>query len=603
MANYSNIIGNWSSAAQKGRSRAKQELQIDIKTAQTNNDAKLLEQQNEQLVQQQLELSNQQADTLSKQYRPKDLENMKVVAEDAQNEIKSQLEFYGDDLTKFMRAGGMQHLQTYRDSILNSDEAKTIRANHKGLTQYLNNIEDNPDLVSKIDHKGFENWKSGKVNAFVYHGQYHKLEKPESVEGYNSLGEAYLDNNFDKVIFNFNLDNNTTRAPIEHGGDVTSDELINYLNSNYLGEQHMTKDFKEELSAYKNNSKLASEQLSIMNGSLNRGYTGDFNNFWEDSANANVLENLRQRTGAGTFDNQAGGIYGSRIFNGQEGELISNIFNIDEKDYNGTIHKDEINNLLKHGEIQAYDTDGNSMKLGETFGYWYGGNLEVESINYGLEVTTDYDNNKTKILSYDDVSADGDDSGLNKNKAKDGIITVALRDPDNLTGDDFIYVKIDMNNASMAKKFDNAVGDMEYKSKTAAETSPGQYTYIAGEKFSFTGNNPKNAITTLHNPLDINMKSIGVTEYDPYIYSAVMAHSLSMTQDGIEPQQFMNLLTTSQDPVMKEAVQNLVEGDISGYINVFKENNKMTKNEATKLQRDIQQMIMGYNVLGQQLNQ
>ena len=99
------------------------------------------------------------------------------------------------------------------------------------------------------------------------------------------------------------------------------------------------------------------------------------------------------------------------------------------------------------------------------------------------------------------------------------------------------------------------------------------------------------------------MKSIGVTEYDPYIYSAVMAHSLSMTQDGIEPQQFMNLLTTSQDPVMKEAVQNLVEGDISGYINVFKENNKMTKNEATKLQRDIQQMIMGYNVLGQQLNQ
>ena len=54
---------------------------------------------------------------------------------------------------------------------------------------------------------------------------------------------------------------------------------------------------------------------------------------------------------------------------------------------------------------------------------------------------------------------------------------------------------------------------------------------------------------------------------------------------------------------MKEAVQNLVEGDISGYINVFKENNKMTKNEATKLQRDIQQMIMGYNVLGQQLNQ
>ena len=31
-------------------------------------------------------------------------------------DIKSQLEFYGDDLTAFMRGGGMNHIKNYRDA-------------------------------------------------------------------------------------------------------------------------------------------------------------------------------------------------------------------------------------------------------------------------------------------------------------------------------------------------------------------------------------------------------------------------------------------------------------------------------------------------------
>lgn len=103
MANYQKIVGNWASAAQRGRQRAEQNKNNRIRAMQIEQKAKLLEQQNEMSVQNHLDNINAQAEQLAKHYRPQDLKKMQTVAADAETEIKSQLEFYGDDLTAFMR--------------------------------------------------------------------------------------------------------------------------------------------------------------------------------------------------------------------------------------------------------------------------------------------------------------------------------------------------------------------------------------------------------------------------------------------------------------------------------------------------------------------
>ena len=176
-------------------------------------------------------------------------------------------------------------------------------------------------------------------------------------------------------------------------------------------------------------------------------------------------------------------------------------------------------------------------------------------------------------IPFDQMYPDADDFALfNNNKAKDGVVTLVLKDQDGFWRgkDDYIYVEIDMNNASMAKKFDDVMGDMDYKAKTAAEVTPGQYTYEPGKKFSFTGDNPRQAVSSLHTGVTESLKTIGIHEFDPLVNSAIIAHSLSYTEDKISPQEFIQTLTTSQDPIMQQAVAELKEGDIPGYLNVFK---------------------------------
>ena len=178
-----------------------------LKTKQLEYQNLNLEEQTQQVMEQRMNNIHAQAEELAKHYRPQDLENMKTVSEQAQMEIKSQLEYYGDDLVKFMRGGGAQHLNNYRDAILNSEDAKIIRNNHQELTKYLDAMDKHPDLVSRIDQRGFEDWKSGKHDKFVFHGEYQKMDEPESIEGYASAGEAFLDtkNNLAKALYNYNI--------------------------------------------------------------------------------------------------------------------------------------------------------------------------------------------------------------------------------------------------------------------------------------------------------------------------------------------------------------------------------------------------------------
>ena len=167
-----------------------------------------------------------------------------------------------------------------------------------------------------------------------------------------------------------------------------------------------------------------------------------------------------------------------------------------------------------------------------------------------------------------------------------------------------------MNNNFVASKLNEAVGDLDYKAKTTAETSPGEFIETPGKPFKFTVNNVNNAIVGLHNDLDSNMKKVGVQEFDRLAYSTVMAHALNhqniAMDDGqgnkvyTSPSQFINSIVTSEDPIAKEAMAELKEGDLAGYLNVFEKSGQMSKSEIRRLQQDIMAIMDGYNSLATQ---
>ena len=131
------------------------------------------------------------------------------------------------------------------------------------------------------------------------------------------------------------------------------------------------------------------------------------------------------------------------------------------------------------------------------------------------------------------------------------------------------------------------------------ETSPGEYAFSPGEEFKFTVNNVNNAISGLHQPLSDSLKKVGVLEYDRLIYSTVMAHSLQHQQEGLDPRQFMTELTSTDDETAVEALNELKEGDVAGYLKVFENSGQMSKTEVRRLQKDIQAILDGYNAYSQ----
>ena len=67
----------------------------------------------------------------------------------------------------------------------------------------------------------------------------------------------------------------------------------------------------------------------------------------------------------------------------------------------------------------------------------------------------------------------------------------------------------------------------------------------------------------------MSMKKGGVKEYDGIVYSTILAHALQFQQDGIEPTEFINNISTTQDPTARQAFQELKDGDLAGYLKTF----------------------------------
>ena len=70
-------------------------------------------------------------------------------------------------------------------------------------------------------------------------------------------------------------------------------------------------------------------------------------------------------------------------------------------------------------------------------------------------------------------------------------------------------------------------------------------------------------------------------------------------EDEVSPENFVNLLTTNNNPVMVEARNKIKEGDVDGYISTFIENGAMSESEGKKLRKDIQAILRGYTVVGE----
>lgn len=103
---------------------------------------------------------------------------MQIVEQDARAKLQSELNKYGDDVYAFMRAGGREFINEYRDSVLNSDEALIIKSNHKALFAYLDQADKDATLISDIDVQNYNLWQSGKRDKFQYSGPYAKIDAP-----------------------------------------------------------------------------------------------------------------------------------------------------------------------------------------------------------------------------------------------------------------------------------------------------------------------------------------------------------------------------------------------------------------------------------------
>ena len=174
--------------------------------------------------------------------------------------------------------------------------------------------------------------------------------------------------------------------------------------------------------------------------------------------------------------------------------------------------------------------------------------------------------------------------------------------------DDYVYAKIDINNPFTADKFDKAVGKMDFRAKTAAEVHPGQYVFEPNKKFNYSGNNPTEAVGTLHKGLDTSLKSAGITDFNKDVYSVVLTHALEMSEDydvelGESPTTFIKKLASSNNPVAKEAMNQLKSGNITGYLSAFQNAGEMTTREANTILKNMQNIIRGYGLLANQLEE
>jgi hypothetical protein len=506
---------------------------------------------------------------------------MKVVADEAKSKLKSQLNMYNDDIVAFMRGGGREAINEYRDSILNSDEAQIIRNNHQSLLKYMDQMDDDPTLISDRDLENYHQWKTGNVDAFIYTGAYLKLEDPTEKDLVNADGNvaiAYLNKNYDAVLHNYLRD-----TGIEYGADGRNkkeyyDDLLMY-QWNKLGDPEIerAKDMLRDVNAGK--SSTSSTVQSIFD-SINGNVKGEFDptvneqgqlvsGFWYHEENSAALKNLEQILGAQRYDHTDGGgnkqLYGRRLLVGQELDIAKEFFPNME---NGVVSFEDLEAMQENiGTTPIYNEYGELLSPGEhehNDVVWnddwtvHGLELMFRVKHYG----------ETKLLTKDDLSDNPD----MRDREKTPVLVMSFKEGD-IGGkqyDDFRYMELNLNAPMVSKKIDKVLGELTYGAKMSVKdrTVGAPYKFEKGKKFKWT---PEN-INGLVNSMDPYASEVFTrhnhTEYDIDALSILTATAM-LDNDKANPYTILEELAKSQDKEELQLIDALKKSDYDGYYDLL----------------------------------
>jgi hypothetical protein len=546
--NYLNIIGNWNTQAERGRQRAKAERQAELNMMQNEAKLQIQNEKNSAAASQRLQNIKSQAEALSRFARESDKADMKAENEKALAKLREQLEFYGDDINAFMRGGGREMINEYRDSVLNSETAQMIRNSHVDITKYLDSVNSNPELLSDVDKENFAKWNSGEQREFKYRGDYMKIEtisKQELLEANNDLVEAMYLKQPNNYRYNYSID---TGVPLE--ADVDDREMYRYVSNKITGAQEeIAKNYT--LSDAKGGQKSYSKNILDAFAMFNPNYRGDFNGFYMDPSNNTALQQLENITWIQPYSETAGGrnkrVYGQQMFVSESQEIVKELFGGDGQ----MVTFEQLNSLQgRMGAISVYGENGEllvgGMKNNNDFGFW---NRNDDFIVDGIELmfeTTDV-NGKTKLFTKEELRNEG-----TRDQVKNPVMTLTLRDKDGLFNpDDYRYVKLDLEKDIVKKVVDDAMGSIQVNTKKSLSNKPESYKFQPGEKFKYTQQNVIGLVDSLAPVAADVFQFNNHSEYDINSASVLIGFSM-MENDSVNPLSVLDEFRSSQNSDVKK---------------------------------------------------
>lgn len=645
---YLNVIGQWGSMAQKGRSRAKNDEKNEIQILQNQYKQQELQRQKESAMQQETELTVGQAEHLSKFYRDEDKEELEEIAKTSQINLQKILENYGDDYGK-VRAG----IEEYQNAVINSDKAKIIKANIPQLTNYLQQMKEDASKVSAKTRDRFELWKNNKIDAFSFDA-YHDENLDTNSDEYKQALQAYtgdfyarekaaleVGNNRTIALFNYNVD--TYDNPKDYRYQVEEGDLINYLNASHFKDKKVSLNEQKILTGYDPKEKKVSKNLMQIMSKFNQHYTGEWGDQIEgylgsDVDNNNAYENLLLYTNAGATNKIPGkNAFSWELFNGYEHALTSALFEMGDgkKDLKKEFDSDELMSIASRRDFVVYDENGVvvtdlTRNRGGSRGQIPGGNFlrardySVDSFNMGFEVEVD---GEKRLLTWEDINEqdpnDPESSKLYKNKTKTPVMYLAVRDSERFgLGDDasfrpskndrYVYIKVDLQSAPVARALDKTIGDLTANMKNKSQTSPNTFNYQGvNNNFVWTVSNVDNAIKDpeILNSLETIKQNHGIASGPSVATMESMLLALSLQESfSMHPIKILNQFETNSQafPGLTEMLNELADGNTEVFYDYFKNikddngNPLLQKYEETALRKNYKKIIQGYAMINDQ---
>ena len=568
--------------AQQGRERANAAMETKLKTFELQAKNQMLQKQNEEAAEARIANITQQAEYLSKFYRPGDLEKMQTIEQDAKAKLKEQLNMYNDDIVAFMRGGGRQYINEYRDSILNSEEAQIIRNNHSSLVKYLDQSDEDATLISNRDRENYLKWKVGDIDSFTWSGSYMKLLTPteEEFQNANSPAEAYLnkanpngEDNYSRVLHNYLIDTGIQFGADGRGPEEYYQELLIYQNSQLRPDQISTA--KKSLSESQASKKSYSSNIQSIFNSINGGYQGNFDGFWSDPANNSALINLENLTWIQPYNVESGRnkrLYGQQILGGEEMAIAKEFFPNME---NGKVDFDDLTAMQSNlGAGGVYDEDGYLIPPGveDDNDAWFNpnDNWSVNALELMFEVKLD--DGKTKLMSIEDL----DENENLRDRNKTAVMVMSFSENDGyqlgLNPDDFRYMKLNLESPRVAQKIDKVLGKVEYTAKQNVANAPKTYRYVPGERFDYL-------------PENVNASSL------------LMATAM-LNHEQQNPYQVLKDFMGTTDPDEKSLIDALKNYDYDSYYNILSQQGA-TEKDLRELAVNTERIRMGYLLYGE----